>query len=130
MRRWYFTGSIVAAILFIMSTPAMAETVLVSSPLPPGEGGHNCACTNLTKNTIEVEFNLVYTTGYTYLDRTIQSGNADSFAITSTAYTRLCRIIRGDGKTVKEKDLACTLSAIDANGNPTAVVPVNLKFKR
>ena len=44
--------------------------------------------------------------------------------------TRFCKIIRVDRKTIKTKNLVCTFSAIDMNGNPTVLVHVDNKYKQ
>ena len=42
---------------------------------------------------------------------------------------RNCRVRRTDGKNASTKHLACSLSALDAAGATTAVVPVDKKLK-
>ncbi len=122
-----FAMLIFVAILSIMSTQAMAETILMSPPLPPGDNGFTCGCLNLTKDYINVQIQLVSSAGVNGLSRNIAYGFVDSYTL-NTATTRSCRVMRVDRKTVRTKHLRCTLSAIDINGNPTAVVPVDIKY--
>ncbi len=117
------------AIFSIMSAPAMAETVLVSPPLPPGENGYTCAYTNLTNNWLEIYIQLLSTGGGSNMTRNIAPGSMGEFTL-DVSTTRFCKIIRVDRKTIKTKNLVCTFSAIDMNGNPTVLVHVDNKYKQ
>jgi hypothetical protein len=108
---------------------AAAATDLASAPLPGGEGGLVCACTNLTDKTIVVDFTLQVPAGSTNCwGESIAPGRPGSCETALTSI-RICRVSRDDGKSASAKQLACSWSAVDANGNPTAVVPVDKKVK-
>jgi hypothetical protein len=119
-----------ATALCLVPGRAVAETGLVSAPLKGGAGGAVCACTNLTGKAIEVDFLLVRLSGgsgcageLVYPDRPTPCEKLFTEVVT-------CTVFRSDGKPLSTKQLPCTLSSIDANGSPTAVVPVDKKLKR
>lgn len=119
-----------ATALCLVPGRAVAGTLLMSAPLKGGAGGAVCACTNLTSQSIEVDFALVGQSGGTpCTNQTIFPGEPTPCQTATTAVV-VCRVSRIDGKSASTKHLACSLSSIDANGNSTAVVPVNEKLKQ
>ncbi len=123
--------TVVLAVLFLAPTLVMAETILVSAPLKGGDNGVVCSCINLTKNPIDVDFIIIRgTTSYSGNVQTISPGTTRHFWPNLITDPSVCHVIRDDGKSVSAKHLKCTFSAVDANGNPTAVIPVDTKFKQ
>jgi hypothetical protein len=129
MKRTLAVASFAAA-LCLAPVKAGAVTGLLSAPLKGGAGGAVCACANLTDKTIEVDFLLVRLSGglaclgeLVYPDRPTPCEKPFTEVV-------MCTVFRSDGKSLSTKQLTCTLSSIDANGNPTAVVPVDNKLKR
>ena len=119
----------ITAILFLAPTFATGETILVSAPLMPGENGLSCACINLSKNMIEVRFTVGPVTCITGGE--IASG-AVGYCTSDLVGNNpsICKINRPDGTSVSARQIKCTLSAIDALGNPMVVIPVDTKFKQ
>jgi hypothetical protein len=96
-----------------------------------GAGGLICSCTNLTQDTIVVTFLLIDSGGFFACNgETLASGGSASCDIASSALPRLCKVRRDDGAPAKTRQLACSIAALDAAGNPTVVVPVNRIFKQ
>jgi hypothetical protein len=129
MKRALIAATFVTA-LCLLPWRAAALTELASAPLPAGEGGLVCACTNLTDKTIVVDFRL--STNSTSADcnaQSIDSGYSVS-CTSASGLLRHCRIRQVDGKSLSVKQLACSLSALDAAGRPTTVVPVDKKLKQ
>jgi hypothetical protein len=128
MKRALVAATFVTALCFA-PWQATAATELASAPLPPGEGGLLCACTNLTNKPIVVDFRLTTTsTSTSCSSESIESGQTASCDSTSSLL-RNCRIAQVNGKALSAKQLACSLSALDAAGRPTTVVPVDKKLK-
>jgi hypothetical protein len=40
-----------------------------------------------------------------------------------------CRVVRSDGATLSPKHLACSMTSVDADGNPRVTVPVDQKIQ-
>ena len=121
--------AMVLIILFMTPVHATAESILISAPLMSGENGLSCACTNLTKNMIEVRFTIGPNT--TVMPIEIASGDVGYFTTFRVGNSpNICKVYRFDGKSVSKKQLKCTLASIDALDNPTVVIPVDTKFKQ
>jgi len=119
-----------ATALCLVPGRAVAETVLVSAPLKGGAGGLACICTNLTDKSIEADLHMrTQGGGVVCTDQTIFPGFPTPCELATTGVLT-CMVGRSDGKSLSTKQLACTLLSIDANGNPTAVVPVDKKLKQ
>lgn len=111
---------------------ARAETVLLSTPVQ-GDGGVTCACVNLTKSALQVSFGLKEqgVLGGGGCSQTIEPGSFQRCVAGTSADTLfICEVRRADRKTVKSRDLACTMQARDAAGNTVAIVPLEHKRKR
>lgn len=127
-------AAILSSTLWLSAGPAEAVTSLISQPLKSGAGGVVCSCVNLTKETIVANFLLLDSGlgGFSCGDQSIPPyGYLKSCPINGgNAATRTCKVSLVNGMSVSTKMLSCTLSAVDAAGNPTAVVPVNLKLQQ
>ncbi len=125
-------SSVIILVLFRLTTPgqAHAETSLISAPLAGGAGGLMCACTNLRAKPIEVTIKINLTDVVVpSANVVIQPGSAKKFNLRGTPQTGNCHIFRQDRSPVLSKHVSCTLSAMDGNDHPIAVIPVNRKFK-
>lgn len=122
------TVAIITSVLKLAPVQAAAETFLISAPVPGGAGGLVCACTNLTKKTLLIDFILQQQSGGSACsDQLSLSGSLADCQRLYTS-TTICKVRRSDGKRINKKQLSCTLSALDGSGNPIAVVPVNQKL--
>src|SRR5262245_14741555 len=115
-------GAVFATVGF--SSAAMG---LASAPLKGGAGGLVCSCSNVTgENDVPVNFRLRSTSGTSVCGRNIDSASTDD-CWAAGSQTRMCYVVRTDGLSLSQKAFLCTLSSIDAAGNPTATVPVDVK---
>lgn len=134
--------SVLVLLVLISTGQAIAETTLISAPLSVGDDGSlnppglRCACTNLMAKPIEIIFtinavdaaNIGFATSSPA--RTIDPGSVKHYTLGGSVIAGNCNVRRVDGIKVLTKQLSCTLSAIDNNGSPIAVEPVNKKHKR
>ncbi len=122
---------ILLVVLCMASGQAIAETVLISSPLDGGDSGLICACTNLTKNviTVDIQFLRWDGTAGSPFELSINPGFPRAVWTTSSSLS-VCKVSRTDGKSLSSKHVACNLMASDVNNDPVAVVPVDIKFKQ
>lgn len=103
---------------------------LVSAPLPGGDGGLVCACANLTKATIGVDIILQSNGGGSACNGLSNPSGIPVECESFQSNVTMCKVRRDDGKAISKKHVLCTLSALDVNGNPTTVVPVDIKFRK
>jgi hypothetical protein len=130
MRR-VLLAAILSTGLGLVSGRAAAVTVLTSPPLNGGAGGVVCSCSNLTGETVVVDFAIRDIIGSTFCqNETVSPGGSPRVCAVSGTLVRTCTVSRDDGGALSAKQLLCTLSAVDAAGNPTAVVPVDKKLKQ
>lgn len=113
-----------------LPSQAAAEKGLISMPLPKGEGGLICSCTNLKAKSIDVIFRFTGNGGsqVEWLDN-IPAGGVGQFQPIMGDRISNCSVYRLDGQDATTSQLYCVLSAIDSLGNPTSTAPVNKKIK-
>lgn len=129
MRKLIVTWTL-SIMLLLFAGAARAATVLTSQPLKTGAGGLVCACSNLTSSVAAMELAVRSPGGVTSAcGGTVLPGFPISCTFPSTA-VRTCTVSRTDGGPLSAKQFLCTLSSLDAAGNPTAVVPVDKKMKQ
>lgn len=98
---------------------------LISPGLAAGASRVACACTNLGSQPVLVTIRLESVNSTENCSRNIPSGAVANCEATLGQDAFNCRVFRQDGGSLSSRQLACTLSALDAAGNPTAVVPVD-----
>lgn len=128
--RYAIRVAAVAGLVGSVLVPSIAAAAsLISPPIKGGAGGLICACTNLTSEPIEVRFRLAFVNGTLFCnDQNISPAFLKTCSVASQE-VRTCDVTRTDGKALSPKQLACTFSSFDGNGNPTITVPVDRKLK-
>ncbi len=115
-------------VLCLVPERAAARTDLGAAPL---KGGASvvCSCTNLTTDAIRVNILIRVGTSSTSCQPTISPGREQGCTRLTTEVSS-CSVKRSDGKSVRDKQLACSFASLDASGSPTAVVPVDKKLRQ
>jgi hypothetical protein len=121
---------ILAAALCLAAEGASAQTFLYSAPLKGGAGGAVCSCTSTSGASFDVNIIVVREggTGQGCVETLGSDGRPRSCSFATTDVVA-CTVRSIDGKT-STKAMRCTLTSLDAAGNPLAYVPVDAKVKR
>ena len=130
MQRTLATTLAVWLVLVLLPTAsALAQTALVSRPLPRStDGALVCSCYNLTKKHIQVIMLVGNQTQNTPILADLDPGEMHHGA-NSTADNGVCRVYEFTGRSINAKQVDCSLVSVNANNGPMAVEPVNIKYK-
>ncbi len=124
--------------VFALSHQVHAGSYLVSAPLPRGENGNFvCTCTNISKKDITLEVIVKYggVGGVGVPSNAVVSPGGiltvNTVHVTPPMVT-YCEAapFNSDTKSVTNKKVLCTFSAVDFNGSPQVTIPVNTKRTR
>ncbi len=107
---------------------AIAGTMLTSVPIPGGSGGLTCACTNLTKKSIDIRLVILTSVGGgSEVYATIPPFSMRGVGIGSGTSDAICRVEKQNGRTLSTKQVACSFYSEDSTGR--LIVPVDKKLK-
>jgi hypothetical protein len=122
--------AILAAVMPVLADRAEAATGLASVPMVMPSGGVACSCVNVTAETIDVVLR-IGDSGIPHLTSLSPGGmaNVGQFPEGGTLPMTYCKVFRQGGGKLSAKHLACSLSSVDGDGNPTVVVPLDRKIK-
>lgn len=126
---------VVLGIMAFVPNQALAakQYYLASSPLTTGsDGEHNCSCVNLSDKTIRL--NIIIE------GQSAEGMEQSSFSDTDPGKTKTfstgefsaasCKVEQVSYKPLNKKKVVCSFSAVDVNGSPQFVLPVDKKFMR
>jgi hypothetical protein len=120
-----------AAVILVLAGPAGAATGLTSAPMIVPPGGVACTCLNLTAETIDVALSIGNGVPlFSSLGPGDDSGTVGHFPGAGTHQTTFCKVFRQGGGKLSAKQIACSISSVDADGNPTAVLPLDRKIEQ
>jgi len=130
--RFALVAATAAIALGLFPGVTLAANGLASVPVQGGDGGLECSCMNLTDKTIVIDMRPQASGGgsVTCPNVSVGPGKVKTCGVGATALAWACTIVRSDGKGTSAKQLACSLSVLDAAGTATVVVPVDKKLKQ